>query len=149
MSGTGVSIGGGLFGGESIPVLEAALSFARQRHEMLINNVANVSTPNYRAADLSEEDFQKALEEAIQGRSTGACPLVIGTGRSLRSSADGSLEAVPVRGGVSGVVRADGNDVSLDVEMSKQLKNALGSQIMARLLATKFRMLAQAMRERL
>jgi len=148
MSGMGVGPGGGLFGGESIPVIESMLSFANQRHAVLLNNVANVDTPGYRAKDLPEGDFQKALESAIESRRTGAEPLVLGTGLSVRRGADGGFEVVPVANG-HGVARNDGNNVAIDQEMAKLLKNAMTVQVFNRLLAVKFNGLATAIRGRL
>jgi len=131
MSGVDAGSGVGLFGGGSIPVIESVLSFANQRHALLLNNVANVDTPGYRAKDLPEKDFQKALEGAIAGRRSSAEP----------------LEFVPVASG-SGVTRNDGNDVAVDQEMAKLLKNAMTAQVFNRLLAAKFQMLGLSIRGR-
>lgn len=138
---------GGLYSGESIPVIEAVLSYANQRHVVLLNNVANVDTPGFRAKDLPEEAFRQALEHAIENRETGARPLEFTSSQHVRRTADGGIEVVPVQNG-SGVMRNDGNTVSLDEEMTKLLKNGLTVQVFNRLLAGKFQALATAIRGR-
>jgi flagellar basal-body rod protein FlgB len=148
MSDMGVGSGGGLFGGESIPVIESVLSFANQRHAVLLNNVANVDTPGYRAKDLPEVDFQSALRSAVESRRTGAEPLELRNSRNIRRGADGGVEFTPVTDG-SGVMRNDGNNVAVDQEMAKLLKNAMTVQVFNRLLALKFNGLATAIRGRL
>ncbi len=148
MSANGIGgVGLGMFG-DSLPVIESVLGFAGQRHAVLLNNVANVDTPGFRAKDLPEGDFQKALREAIDERRTGNDPLELATGVNLRRGADGGIEVVPVETG-SGVMRADGNDVALDQEMSKLLKNAMTVQAFNRLLNSQFQLLGLAIRGRL
>ncbi|HOX05755.1 MAG TPA: flagellar basal body rod protein FlgB [Planctomycetota bacterium] len=147
MSLSGIGGGPGLFG-DSLPVIESVLGFANQRHAVLANNVANVDTPGFRAKDLPEADFQKALRAAVESRRNGAEPLVLGTGGNLRRAADGGVELRPVESG-SGVMRGDGNDVALDQEMSKLLKNAMTIQVFNRMLAGKFQSLGLAIRGRL
>ena len=147
MNGTGSALGAGLFA-ESFPVIESVLGFANQRHAVLVNNVANADTPGFRAKDLPEGDFQKALRSAVEARRSGSDPLELGTGVNIRRAADGGVEVVPVDSG-SGVMRHDGNDVAIDQEMSKLLKNAMTVQVFNRLLTTKFQMLATSIRGRL
>jgi flagellar basal-body rod protein FlgB len=148
MSAAGIGGGGlGLFG-DSLPVIESVLSFANQRHGVLLNNVANVDTPGFRAKDLPEGDFQKALRAAVEGRRTGADPLELSAGSSIRTTADGGFEVESFES-VSGVMRNDGNDVALDQEMAKLLKNGMTVQVFNRLLATKLQMLGTAIRGRL
>jgi flagellar basal-body rod protein FlgB len=147
MSGTGLGAGVGMFG-DSLPVIESVLSFANQRHAVLVNNVANADTPGFRARDLPEGDFQKALRSAVEARRSGSDPLEFGAGANIRRTADGGIEVVPVNSG-GGVLRHDGNDVAIDQEMSKLLKNAMTVQVFNRLMAGKLQALGLAIRGRL
>jgi flagellar basal-body rod protein FlgB len=147
MSGVGLGAGVGMFG-DSLPVIESVLSFAGQRHEVLLNNVANVDTPGFRSQDLPAADFQQALRAAVESRRNGDQPLELGSALRMRRSADGELEIAPVAAD-GGVTRNDGNNVALDQEMSKLLKNAMTVQIFNRLLTTKLQMLATSIRGRL
>ncbi len=148
MSGQGIGLGGGLFGSESIPVLESVLSFAAQRQLVLLNNVANWNTPNFRAQDLPEGDFQNALNRAIASRSSGATALRMPSGRNIRRAPGGGLkvESVEVN---TGAMRHDGNTVVIDDEQTKLLKNAMTYQVFNRMLARKFRMLRTAVSGRI
>jgi flagellar basal-body rod protein FlgB len=148
MSGMGMSMGGGLFGGESLPVIEAVLGFAGQRQTVLLNNIANWSTPNFRAQDLPEKGFQRALAEALRTRGPSARPIRFAAGFGIRSDRVGGFQMVPVDV-QSGAVRPDGNTVVIDEEQTKLLKNGLTVQVFSRLLSMKFRMLRTAISERL
>ena len=143
MSGMGIQVGGGFFGGGSIPVIEATLRFANQRQIVLLNNVANWNTPNFKARDLPEAEFQKALQGAIERRETGAMPLYIPGGRYIRRAPGGGFQVEKVEVN-TGAMRHDGNTVVIDQEQTKLLKNAMTAQVFNRLLAKQFRTLRMA-----
>lgn len=54
-----------LLSSSSIGLLERTLSFTEQRHEVIVQNIANVSTPGYIQQDVSVSDFQQSLSDAI------------------------------------------------------------------------------------
>lgn len=58
----------------SIPILEQVVQFTEARHTVLAGNIANMDTPGYKARDLSVEDFQKRLGEAIDARRQPLAP---------------------------------------------------------------------------
>lgn len=49
-----------------IDLLERAVSFTEQRHQVILENLANVDTPGYVQKDVSVQDFQKSLSDAIE-----------------------------------------------------------------------------------
>jgi flagellar basal-body rod protein FlgB len=51
-----------------IRMLEQTLSFTEQRHGVLLENIANVSTPGYVQKDLSVAGFRAALRQAVEAR---------------------------------------------------------------------------------
>jgi flagellar basal-body rod protein FlgB len=55
-----------IFGGSTIPVLEQVLNFTQTRHAVLAGNVANMDTPGYQVRDLSVDEFQTRLKEAVE-----------------------------------------------------------------------------------
>lgn len=77
-----------------------ALQLRQQRMSMLASNIANASTPNYKARDI---DFRSALEMAEQGQSPEA---------AIRYR-------VPVQASL------DGNTVELATEQTAFAENAL------------------------
>src|SRR5208282_1499148 len=58
----------GLFQSTTIPVLQEVVNFSQARHTVLAGNIANIDTPGYQARDLSVEDFQARLKQAIDDR---------------------------------------------------------------------------------
>jgi len=49
-------------------MLEQTLSFTEQRHNLLLDNIANVSTPGYVQKDVPVEAFQATLRQAVNDR---------------------------------------------------------------------------------
>jgi len=52
----------------TIQLLERVVNFTEQRHELILENVANVSTPGYVQKDVNPRDFQQALADAATKR---------------------------------------------------------------------------------
>lgn len=52
----------------TIPLLERATAFGQKRHQVLAGNIANIDTPGYKTRDLAVQDFEKALQQAVQTR---------------------------------------------------------------------------------
>jgi len=46
-------------------MLEQAVNFTEQRHQVILTNIANASTPGYVQQDVSVTGFQQALRDAI------------------------------------------------------------------------------------
>jgi flagellar basal-body rod protein FlgB len=49
----------------SIKMLEQTLDFTEQRHNVLLEDIANVSTPGFVQKDVSVAAFQKSLQDAV------------------------------------------------------------------------------------
>jgi len=49
-------------------MLEQTLSFTEQRHNLLLDNIANVDTPGYVERDVPVEAFQATLRQAVEER---------------------------------------------------------------------------------
>jgi flagellar basal-body rod protein FlgB len=88
--------------------LEVAIQGTEQRQGVLANNLANVNTPNFKRSDVS---FQGALASALQS-SNGDTSVVDNT--AFTTSTDSSTS-----------MRADGNNVDVDVESANLAKNQL------------------------
>lgn len=94
-------------------LLEHYLDLASERHQLIVNNMANIDTPGYRTRDLN---FQHELQ---------------------RATAEGSPAAAPALQQVSGLVeRPDGNNVSLERESlllsEAQIQFRIGVQLIHR-----------------
>ena len=119
------------------PLLEQMLRFTEARHRLLMNNVANVSTPGYRQQDLSTEKFQSALQERVEQRN---------------AAAPGSVGFDDIGADVeepnSGILYHDGNNRSMEQLMSDNAKNALLHNMIVELLRKQFGAMEMALKER-
>lgn len=88
--------------------LEVAIKGTEARQSVLANNLANVNTPNFKRSDVS---FQGALASAL-GSANGDTSAVDAT--AFTTSTDGASS-----------MRADGNNVDVDVESANLAKNQL------------------------
>jgi flagellar basal-body rod protein FlgB len=86
------------------------------RNEVIAHNVANVNTPGHQCLEVQFED---ALAQAL--------------GASDSSQAAQVAPRVVTGGG--GAMRADGNNVDIDLEMSRLHKNSLMFELYSQLLA--------------
>jgi len=107
--------------------LEEIIKFTMQRHNVLLSNLANSDTPQYRAKDIKFESVFD--EERLRLRNTSPTHL-----RALEISGDTELTVE------AGAPWLDGNNVEEDVEMAKITENALLYQATLRLINDRFRM---------
>ena len=115
-----------LFSSGSLPVLEALLRFATERQRAIAGNVANVETIGYRSRDLSESSFRQELAKLFQGH--GLTPEALRVG----PAAD------------AGPLKANGNNVDLEIEMAKMVRNNALHSTAASLLAHQYSLLREA-----
>ncbi len=99
---------------DRMQLLTRLLDVASLRQEVIAQNVANINTPGYSTLGVSFED---ALKEAV------------GAGTPI-GSAQPKVE--PTTGGM---VRGDGNNVDMDLEIARLQKNALYFQVYMQMLA--------------
>jgi flagellar basal-body rod protein FlgB len=124
-----------LFNG-TIEIAERALNLRSRRHDLILSNIANADTPNYKAFDLFVEE---ALAKQVPRK--GQVPLRQTDPKHL--SAGGSLSTemiVPTKIDISpqATLRGDGNTVDMDREMSSLAANQLQYKATAQILAKKF-----------
>lgn len=115
-----------LFSTGSLPALESLLRFASERQRVIAGNIANVDTVGYRTRDLSEPDFRRAMAEAYAGR------------RDWPGRPTAGLAAD------AGSLKPGGNNVDLEIEMAKMVKNSALHSMVATLLAQQFTLLREA-----
>lgn len=113
-------------------LIEDALKMASLRQKLIASNLANIETPGYRAQDLKFFDYLKAIDhDSAELKSTNP--------RHFRSSKSGN-ELKP-REDLLGVEKPDGNNVDLDIEMSKLKFTKSYYQTASSLLKHKFQMI--------
>ena len=120
------------------PVLEQMLQFTEKRQELIADNIANASTPNYRQKDLSTEKFQSMMRDRVT-RQEGAAP--------------GSVQFDDVQSEVEnpkhGILFHDGNNRSMEQLMTDNAKNALMHNLVVELLRRQYQTMEMALKERL
>jgi flagellar basal-body rod protein FlgB len=109
-----------LFGDITTHLLERAMIGASRRQEALAVNIANANTPGYRRQDV---DFHSRLQAAARGGLD-----------SLRAT---DFSPSPDPG--AGPVRADGNSVDFDMEMSEIAQNVLEYQALVAVQRARFK----------
>ena len=121
----------------SEPVLEQMLRFTTARHQLIAENVVNISTPGYRQKDLSLERFQKMLADRAD---------------QARDSAPGARQFEDIVGQSEdprrGILFHDGQNRSMEQLMSDQAKNALMHNLAIELLRRQFQTIETALKER-
>jgi flagellar basal-body rod protein FlgB len=109
----------------TIEFLEAGLRAEELRQRAIANNIANIETPGYRSKDVEfEKIFAKALTENGQVDEKALDSEICEVGKTP--------------------VKANGNDVVLDVEVGKMIKNTLRHTTYMRLLTKKYRQMQMA-----
>ena len=87
-----------------------ALDGLSKRNSVISQNVANVDTPGYLAQDI---DFESSLQMALKSTNSLGLTLTDDAHRSFLSSQTNLVKSGLREGGT---VRADGNNVDIDVE---------------------------------
>jgi flagellar basal-body rod protein FlgB len=145
-----------LFNSSTLPVLEQVVNFTEARHGVLAGNIANLDTPGYRSRDLSTEEFQSQLKEAIESRRK---PVYSSPGMYATSPTSQSIESfnlgetsgdklAHVAENVKGMLRHDDNNTSLEEQISEIAKNQAQHNLALSLMTAQFRLLRAAITER-
>lgn len=154
-----------LFGKSNVPVSSEVIRMTEVRHKELVNNIANMDTPYYKAKDINVGEFKKVLGGAIDARK-GDHPWAfkMGSGRDIqgRKGLD-SLHMKSIKNLTEGdlstgfsvlkrvddtVLRHDQNNVTPEGEMSRLGKNAALHRAFVTLARNNFSMIESALRLR-
>ena len=112
--------------GNIIDFLEAGLKAESLRQKAIASNIANIKTPGYRSLDVK---FETLLSKALE------------SGEKVNLS---DIEG-QVYQPMTTPVRANGNDVNLEVEIGKMVKNSLRHTAFVRLINKKYQQMDLAM----
>ncbi|MCB0319348.1 MAG: flagellar basal body rod protein FlgB [Bdellovibrionales bacterium] len=124
---------------KNIDSMEHAMTLFWRRNSAITSNIANIETPQYRAVDL---DFKAELDRAFHNpessllEKTNSAHLDIQKEGSARYMYD-----------YSGMTKADGNNVDLDLQMGKMSMNAGKYSMGASIVRKKMQMLRFAIQE--
>jgi flagellar basal-body rod protein FlgB len=123
----------------TIDLAEKALNLRSRRHELLLSNIANADTPNYKAFDMLVDDA--LAKEAPQTNSQ--VPLIRTDPAHLPAGGptNKALQPQAVQLSPQVTLRGDGNTVDMDREMSALASNQLHYKASAQILTKKFQRL--------
>jgi len=133
----------GIFQTTAIPVTEQLAVFSQARHEVLTGNVANIGTPDYQARDLSVDDFQSKLREALEARRNrmpGQPPGDAGPPETPRI-ADATKDPTTI-------LYHDGSSDGMEFQVTEMAKNHLQHNVAMSIMGSQFRLLGAAISER-
>jgi flagellar basal-body rod protein FlgB len=121
-----------LFGGTT-SVLQAGLTGLGQRQRALAENIANADTPHYKRFEVS---YEAQLQAAV-GQSQAA-PLAVTQPGHLSLGPQGIGQFHPeLRRATDSTLRNDGNNVDIDVEMTRLAQTSLTYSAVADLMKRK------------
>lgn len=112
-----------------VNILDKAADAANLRNELLTNNIANVSTPNYKRKDL---DFESVLQAELGGEKD-LNTAVKNANKSLET-----LEAQVYTDNASLSYRLDGNNVDINTEEARLAENQIKYQALVDLMNQEF-----------
>jgi flagellar basal-body rod protein FlgB len=119
---------------DALSASKIALDGLSQRQQVISRNLANVDTPGYKAQNI---DFETALHSAMQGQKGLA--LTTTSPSHLASTTDKVGFTLSDRPG--GSVRADGNDVDIDVELTDMSEAGIEYQAVTEAVSKKLSLL--------
>ena len=112
-----------------VNLLDKAADAANLRNELLTNNIANVSTPNYKRKDL---DFESVLQAELGGEKD-LSTAVKNANKSLET-----LDAQVYTDNASLSYRLDGNNVDINTEEARLAENQIKYQALVDLMNQEF-----------
>jgi flagellar basal-body rod protein FlgB len=125
----------------TISTLSRSLDLRARKHELILNNVANADTPNYKP-------FKMNVEEAMQTepQTNPASRLQRTDDQHLSGQAMSEDLSTDIEAGRDDplLLRGDQNGVDIDVEMTALAKNSLLYKASTQIVASKFSDLKKA-----
>lgn len=112
-----------------VNILDKAADAANLRNELLTNNIANVSTPNYKRKDL---DF----ESVLQGELAGEKNLSKAVKKANQNLETLDAQVYTVNASLS--YRLDGNNVDINTEEARLAENQIKYQALVDLMNQEF-----------
>ncbi len=130
-------------------MLERTLNFTEARHQVILENIANVSTPGYVQKDVSVQEFQQSLQAAMsnsqQGYNVPLQPKSTDSIEFVPGSSDVVVHPKPV---VSSTPFHDRGIRSMESLMGDLVDNAQVHNMAAQLLKSRYTQLTQAIQMR-
>ena len=134
-----------IMSGSSINVLQHVAAFSEARHGLLAGNIANLDTPGYKTRDLSVENFQARLKEAIEYQKHVKAAGHESPGLMTTGNSDPLTE---VKNSMKSILYHDESDVGLEQQVTEMANNQFMHNMAIALMTQQFRQLETAISER-
>ena len=125
----------------TISTLSRSLDLRARNHEIILDNVANADTPNFRP-------FAMDVERALQNETTAVQDGSLARTDERHLAGQASLDDTGATGETAEenplLLRGDHNGVDIDAEMAKLAKNSLLYRASAQIVGAKFSTLKNA-----
>lgn len=158
-------VSGLLFGKSNIPVTSEVIRMTEVRHKELVNNIANMDTPYYKARDINTKEFKSLLGDAIDARKKShPWHFSMQSGRDVRARTTlnhfhmDSIQDLKEGRMSTGfrrmkrmddtVMRHDQNNITPESELARLGKNSALHKTFVTLAKDNFRMIETALRMR-
>lgn len=135
---------GNLVTSSGIELLERTLNFTEERHQMIVQNIANIDTPGYAQQDVSVEDFQASLAKAIQKQKEGFNVPFEPESNDTVTFMPGSSSVMLTPKSITGPAYHDRGVHAVEKLMAQLGDNGLAHNMAAQLLRGKFETLRSA-----
>lgn len=132
-----------IFDSTSIPALEQVVNFSQARHQVLAGNIANMDTPGYRTRDLSPEEFQSRLKEALQSREPEES---LDSAFGPRESRQAAI--AKVSDSMNSILYHDDSNDSIEHQVAEISKNQMQHNMALAIMSSQFGLLQTAISER-
>ena len=138
----------GLFNSTAIPVMEQMVNFTEARQNVLAGNIANMDTPGYKSRDLSVEDFQNRLKQAVAARSQSTVFRSPGEGPIAAGGSQSNVNIAQVSKNSKTIMRHDEDNVGMEYQVSEMVKNQLQHNMALSIMVSQFRLLQAVISEK-
>lgn len=118
-------------------MLEGGLDGLSLRNKVIADNIANVDTPNFKRSDVN---FEKVLQAALKDKDSGNIQLRRTTAAHLPAT---TMNANFVVRDNSTSFRNDGNNVDIDMEMTKLAQNSIHYNALSTAFTSQINMIRQ------
>lgn len=124
--------------GKSIQFLSKAMDLRAQKHKLIVSNLANIDTPDYKAFEMHVE---RELKKTIPQKKNRLPMAVTQPGHLVHKEQETERINVTRRESSRFSLRGDGNTVNLDESMANLSKNNIMYNAAAQLISKKFQKL--------
>ena len=138
----------GIIQSTTIPVLEQVIQFSQARHNVLAGTIANLDTPGYRVRDLSQEDFQVRLQEAIHQRRAAPGRGSMGSLGPVGQMGVRNTPLAQVAKDAETILYHDDSNVGIEHQVTEMVKNQIQHNLALTIMGSQMQLLQVAISER-